>query len=264
MKTNLLLLYSLIFLVNTAPICAQQIDKSQNNNGTVDKVNIKGKFVTIGKSNGIKHVAYMAGPESSKLGIIFVHDYFGVTEATKSSVERLGALGYQTIAVDLYNGKTADTNDSATVLMNNKNSLHTESILESAIEFLRRPHRELVSIGFSAGGMDALKANLMNPELFAGTAVVYGGNYDAIEADILNRLDSPFLAITGSDDEWALNAALNYLQLKPDKPLELYVYPSANHGYAQPLFSAGANYDEEAVRLTWLLLEDFLGRHLKS
>lgn len=48
-----------------------------------------------------------------------------------------------------------------------------------------------------------------------------------------------------------------------DKRTDLYIYPGAKHGYAQLLFDQGKNYDKEAIRLSWLLVEDFLQRHVK-
>jgi dienelactone hydrolase len=46
------------------------------------------------------------------------------------------------------------------------------------------------------------------------------------------------------------------------QPYELLIYPGADHGYAQPLFNEGKNYNPEAVRTTWMLVEDFLRRLL--
>jgi dipeptidyl aminopeptidase/acylaminoacyl peptidase len=55
--------------------------------------------------------------------------------------------------------------------------------------------------------------------------------------------------ITGSEDT---QAAINFLSSMKEakRPYELLVYPSADHGYAQPLFNGGKNYNAEAVRAT--------------
>lgn len=223
----------------------------------------KGRFISIKASSGTEYSVFAAGPENANSAILFVHDYFGISETTKQSVERLGALGYRAIAVDLYKGKSATTNDSAAALMNAKNPDETKQILQCAIDYLKRPGRKLASIGFSAGGIDAMNANLMAPDLFSATAIVYGGSYDKIEKEKLDKLRSPVLAITGALDEWPREAALNFLQNHKDKLFELYIYPGADHGYAQPLFNGGKNYSAEATRVTWMLVEDFLARNLK-
>jgi carboxymethylenebutenolidase len=220
------------------------------------------KFITIKGSDGTIDRAYIAGPEDAKAGILFVHDYFGISDAAKESVERLAALGYRVIAVDLYKGRSATTNDSAVLLMKAKDSSETSHILAAGIDYLKKPGRKLAAVGFSAGGVDAMKATLMEPELFSATVIVYGGDYDKIEKSRLDKLKTPVLAITGSLDNWPLQAALNFLKNENEKLLELYVYPGADHGYAQPLFNGGKNYNAEATRVTWMLMTDFLSRHL--
>ena len=224
----------------------------------------EGAFISLGNKSGFAYRAYAAGPEDAKAGILFVHDYFGITPAAKEAVERLGALGYRTIAVDLYKGKSATTNDSASELMKAKDRKETDRILQDGIDYLKRPGRKLATIGFSAGGEDAMNANLMDPGAFNATVIVYGGGYDKIEKARLEQLKSPVLAITGSLDEWPVQAALHFFAEEKGKAFEIYIYPGADHGYAQPLFNGGKNYNAEATRLTWKLMEDFLSRHLSN
>jgi carboxymethylenebutenolidase len=229
-----------------------------------DETKNTGKFIAIKGSNGAVYNAYAAGPGEATAGILFVHDYFGISKATKESVEKLGALGYRTIAVDLYKGKSATTNDSAAALMQAKDSAETAQILKAGINYLKRPGRKQAAIGFSAGGIDAMNAALMEPELFSGTIIVYGGGYDKIEKARLDKLKNPVFAITGSLDSWPVEAALNFFSAQKNKLFEMYFYPGADHGYAQPLFLGGKNYNAEATRVTWLLMKDFLSRNLKN
>jgi carboxymethylenebutenolidase len=224
----------------------------------------KGTFITIKENDGTPCRAYSSGPENANVAILFVHDYFGISNATKESVERLGALGYRTIAVDLYKGKSATINDSAAALMQAKDSVETAHILRASIDYLKKPGRKLAAIGFSAGGIDAMNATLMEPELFTATIIVYAGSYDKIEKSRLDKLKSPVLAITGALDNWPVQAALNFFATEKNKSFEMYFYPGADHGYAQPLFNGGKNYDAEATRVTWMLMKDFLLRNLKS
>ncbi len=169
-----------------------------------------GEFVTIKRTDGIQSRVYAAGPTDARTGVLVVHDYFGITQATKEFVERLGSIGYRAIAVDLYNGKTAGNNDSAEKLMNAKIRKETDFILKSGIDYLKKPGRKLATIGFSAGGVDAMNANLMDPESFSATVIVYGGGYDTISKSRIEKLKSPVLAITGAKDEWPVQAALHF------------------------------------------------------
>lgn len=45
---------------------------------------------------------------------------------------------------------------------------------------------------------------------------------------------------------------------------EMLVYPDVDHGYAQPLFNRGENYNAEAVRATSALGGDFLASTPKA
>src|SRR6266496_3202001 len=168
MKKKLLVLSSLVICLND--LNAQKINSSadivtDNSNQTKNAVFKKGEFITIKGSDGTTCRAYAAGPEDAKAGILFVHDFFGISNAAKESVESLGAWGYRTIAVDLYKGKSATTNDSATTLMKAKDRAETAHILRTGIDYLKKPRRKLAAIGFSAGGIDAMNATLMEPEL---------------------------------------------------------------------------------------------------
>src|SRR5580765_3225179 len=87
------------------------IAKSTSNHFSEEYAAIKnGKFVTIRAPGGVEFRSFASGPEDSKTGILVIHDFFGITPATKEAVEQLGALGYRTIAVDLYKGRSATTN----------------------------------------------------------------------------------------------------------------------------------------------------------
>jgi len=206
---------------------------------------------------------YVAGPEDAKSGVLFIHDFFGFSNAMEEAVQRLGKMGYRTLAVDLYNGQSATTNEAATELMQMKNNDETIKILKTGIDYLNRRGRKLGAIGFSAGGIEAMKATLMEPGLFGATIIVYGGNYDKIERADIDKLRNPVLSITGTADDWAVNASLNFFVNNKDKSFEMYFYPNGKHGYAQPLFLKGKNYDKEATRITWMLIEDFLKRNLE-
>jgi carboxymethylenebutenolidase len=62
---------------------------------------------------------------------LVVHDYLGISDATKQSVEHLGALGYRTIAVDLYGGKSATSHEEAVKLMQSLGRKATDRILQT-------------------------------------------------------------------------------------------------------------------------------------
>jgi alpha-beta hydrolase superfamily lysophospholipase len=81
-----------------------------------------------------------------------VHDYFGISDATKEAVERLGALGYRTMAVDLYGGKSASKHEEAVALMQSLDPKLTDEVLQTGLDVLKKPERKIATLGFSMGG----------------------------------------------------------------------------------------------------------------
>jgi len=140
----------------------------------------------------------------------------------------------------------------------------TDKVLQAGLDYLKQPGRKIATIGFSMGAQESLNANLNDPEAVSATVMIYGSGFDRIETKRIERLKSPVLVITGGEDTSATQAAVNFLsRMKETKqPYELLIYPGADHGYAQPLFNEGKNYNPEAVRTTWMLVEDFLRRLL--
>jgi carboxymethylenebutenolidase len=222
----------------------------------------KGSFIKMKGSSGAEYRAFVAGPEDAKSAVLFVHDYFGISPAARQAVERIASFGYRVVGVDLYKGKSATEHSSAVALMQAVDKSETIAILQTAIDYLKRPGRKIASVGFSAGCVDAMNANLLAPELFGGTVLVYGGGYDQITKEKLDKLASPVLAITGALDKWPMDAAMKFMADQKDKQFDLYIKAGADHGFDQPLFNGGKNYDYEAARITWLLINDFLKHNL--
>jgi len=106
---------------------------------------------------------------------------------------------------------------------------------------------------------------LNDPEAVRASVIVYGSGFDKIDTKRLQRLKSPVPVIAGAEDSAAVQAASNFLSTMKEakRSCEMLVYPGADHGYAQPLFNGGKNYDPAAIRTTWVLIEDFLASHLR-
>ncbi len=224
----------------------------------------KGSFVTLKQGDGREFRAFVAGPADAKSAVLIVHDYFGISDATEQSVQHLGALGYRSVAVDLYGGKSAAGHEEAVKLMQSLDQTTSNKILQAGLDYLKQPGRKVATIGFSMGGQESLNANLNDPQAVSASVLIYGSGFDKIDAKRLERLQSPVLVITGGEDTGATQAAINFLSSMREakRPCEILVYPGADHGYAQPLFNEGKNYNTEAVRTTWIIVEDFLSSHL--
>jgi carboxymethylenebutenolidase len=224
-----------------------------------------GSFVCIKQADGSESRAFVGGPADARFAVLIVHDYFGISDATEQFVKHLGALGYRSLAVDLYGGKSATGHEEAMKLMQSLDRKGTDKVLEAGLDYLKQPGRKIATLGFSMGGLESLNANLNDPEAVSATVMIYGAGFDKVDTKRLERLKSTVLVIAGGDDTNATQAGVSFISSmkQANRPYEMLVYPGADHGYAQPLFNEGKNYNPEAVRTTWIVVEDFLDSHLR-
>ncbi len=226
------------------------------------------ELIELHADDGRTFIALAEGSPSAERAILLLHDWFGVSDMTREAAARLGAAGYRVLALDMYGGEAATTHAEANALMNSVDRGTRDAALRAALAHLGATHDHVAVLGFSMGGFEAYRAALLASEKLDAVAIVYGGSFEeGIEA--LRDSPLPLLSITGSDDAWALDSTLAAMEaLKPAEDehvaasLEVHVLPGARHAYAQPLFAGGDNLDPEATRVTWMILEDFLARHL--
>ncbi len=228
-----------------------------------------GGFVSLKTSDNTSVRAYVAGPENAKAGVLVVHDFLGITNSTLLACERLASRGYRALAIDLYNGQSGKNNDEGARLMallQAQNPQMTKHVLQAGVDALEHPGRRLATLGFSMGGIYSLNANLNAASSIHAAVIVYGFEFGQLDAARWGQLKGPLLTIAGSQDEGPMKEAQDLfknVQLLP-QPWENVVIPGVGHGYAQPLFSGGANYSVSATQFTWRVLEDFLERSLKK
>lgn len=139
---------------------------------------LKGEFVNIQQADGTALRTFVAGPADSMTGVLVLHDYFGISDATQEAVKRFGSLGYRAMAIDLYGGKSASTHDEAVKLMQSLDRKATDRVLQTGLDQLKRPGRKIATLGFSMGGQESLLANLNDPDAVSASAIVYGFGFD--------------------------------------------------------------------------------------
>lgn len=134
--------------------------------------------------------------------ILLLHDGRGLTDGTRRQAERIAALGYIVLAVDLFLGKTVGQTDKAGDLQVAalENQPRTKSNIRQAIDFIRvssgAPGIAVLGIGFG-GGM-ALDAALENPDSLDAVVSFYGQVKS--NADDLRDFAVPFLGFYLEND----------------------------------------------------------------
>jgi carboxymethylenebutenolidase len=219
--------------------------------------------MTLYSASSEPFTAYVAGPKDSGKGVVLVHDWFGVSPFYTEAAERLAKQGYRVVAVDLYGGQRATTHEEASRLLE---SLHDDIAgreIDGAIKWLGEGGRTVAVLGFSMGARHALAAALRNSSVRA-TVLWYGETIN--DPEKLQHLAGPALLIVGSRDGSAAPenaAAFSKAADTAGTGAEVYVYPGADHAFAQPLFNQGRTYDPVAADVAWRLSENFLKRRLR-
>jgi carboxymethylenebutenolidase len=217
---------------------------------------------TLHTSSSREFSAYVDGPADAKVGIILVHDWFGVSPFYTEATERLAKQGYRVVAVDLYDGKSAKTHEQAGALLKALDAGVAAEKVDAAIKLLTDRPRKLAIMGFSAGAAPAFAAALRNKTIGA-TLIWYGPTVN--DADKLRALSGPALLVVGSKDGSAADnaAAFSKAADAAGAKAEIHIYPGDEHAFAQPLFNAGKTYDAAAAGAAWRLSEDFLKRYFQ-
>jgi carboxymethylenebutenolidase len=105
---------------------------------------------------GAEDLAYLAIPTTPPtLGIVLVPDAFGLDTFTKGEADRLAALGYLVLAVDIYNGKqTTDPGDLANLIAN-LNAASVMKTIDAGIRFFHESPKfevaHVVAVGWGTG-----------------------------------------------------------------------------------------------------------------
>ena len=244
MKASARLCFALLLLLTTQPLFA------------------RAAALTLQTASSEPFTAYAAGPQDARAGVVLVHDWFGVSPFYTQAAEKLGEQGYRVLAVDLYGGHSATTHDQAGKLLQSVRDDIAGRELDAAIAQLAQNGRPVAVMGFSMGSKHALAAALRNPAVHA-TVLWYGETIN--DPTKLRQLAGPALLVVGSRDGAAAaenSAAFSKAADAAGVGAEVYVYPGADHAFAQPLFNAGKTYDPVAADVAWLLSQDFLKRRL--
>ncbi|NJN58084.1 MAG: dienelactone hydrolase family protein [Leptolyngbyaceae cyanobacterium SL_5_9] len=225
--------------------------------------------VTYATIDGTPVTGYLARPAEATEplpALIVIHEWWGLNDNIRMMTERLAGEGYTALAVDLYNGEFAEDPQTARSLVDSvsQNPQLAQENLRQAYQYLEgeQSATAIASLGWCFGGSWSLNTALLLPDQLDAAVIYYGGQLETDPAR-LSGLEMPILGIFGALDDnppvetvREFEAALQSL----DKSVEIYVYPGADHAFANP---SGMNYDPEAAEDAWERTTAFLEQHLK-
>lgn len=207
---------------------------------------------------------YFVKPEAEGTypGVVMIHENRGLRPEIKATAEQLAREEYLVLAVDLYGGKVAETQEEARELSPGFDQKVAVENMQAAAAYLRdQGAQKLASLGWCFGGRQSVELAISGEQLDA-TVVYYGGNM-ASTADLLAPIKWPVLGIFGDQDQAIpiekvkeFETSLNTLGV----PNEIHMYPGVGHAFANP---SGMNYAPDETKDAWAKTTAFLAMHLK-
>ena len=221
--------------------------------------------VIYGQSGDQLHKGYLSQPENikAKSGLIVIHEWWGLNEDIHLMADQLAGLGYHSLAVDLYDGKSAEGVREAFQLMTglSKNEDAALANLKEAYDYLTNElgAEKVGIIGWCLGGKWSLRGSLMLPNEIDATVIYYGSLID--DREQLATLEMPIIGFVGTKDRPYIN---QFIQFEKDlkalnKDYSVHFYEGAGHAFAN---ASGTAYEPEAAEDSWKKTVNFLAAHL--
>lgn len=253
-----------------APVLQQVLDREPEPDGGV-----RGEDIDY-DGGGIAYRGYLAVPAAATgpvPGVLVVHDWLGVTDATRMRCDMLARLGYAAFAADVYG---ADVRPGPAEAPKVAGSFYGDvdrwrSSLTAAFERFNAdpavdPGRT-AAIGYCFGGSSALQLARTGADLRA--VVSFHGGLQPGPAGEAAGIRATVLILTGAVDpvvpDDAVRAVQDEFRAAPDLDWQVVTYAGAMHAFSVPGADAperGAQYQELADRRSWIAMKDLFAEAL--
>jgi len=198
---------------------------------------------------------------------VVIQEWWGLNDWVKDQARAHAQQGYVALAVDLYRGKVATTQEDAHQLMMGTPPDRAMRDLQGGLAYLRSraevKKERIGSIGWCMGGRYSLQLATVEPGLAA--VVAYYGAPPTDPAAIA-AIKAPVMGNFGAEDKGptpdqarAFEAALK----KAGKTVDIKIYDGAGHAFAN-VNNPWGGYRKEAAADAWARTTAFLAQHLKK
>lgn len=213
---------------------------------------------------------YLARPSTGqdRVGVLIMHDWFGVADSAIMRAQMLARLGYVTFAADIFGADTRPTPEQAPQVVGrfyDDPDLTRARAAAGLEQLLAQPgvdRRRVVVIGYCFGGFVALELARTGAEV-AGT-VTFHGSLKSDRPQEARNIGGQVLVLTGSNDpivpDEEISDFVAAMRGGEVADWQVHVYSGVQHAFTVP----GSNhppavYDATADRRSWAALLDFLG-----
>jgi dienelactone hydrolase len=227
-------------------------------------------------ADGVLCRGYLAVPADAQgpvPGVLVVHDWLGVTDATRMRCDMLARLGFAAFAADVYGADVRPGDADAAQVAGRfyGDQALWRGRLSAALDRLAAepaadPAR-LAAVGYCFGGSSALQLARAGKDLKAVVSF-HGGLMTGPEGEA-ERIRAKLLVLTGAADphvpDEAVTALEDELRGVPAIDWQVVSYSGAMHAFTVPNADTpqyGAQYDERADRRSWTAMKDFFAEVL--
>jgi carboxymethylenebutenolidase len=222
---------------------------------------MKTETLNFATANG-DSTAYVAMPENSEnaKSVILIQEWWGLNDHIKDIANRYADEGFIAIAPDLYRGKVATNPEDASKMMHALEINDGLNTIESAMNKARETYgiNHFGITGYCMGGTFALRA-ACELEGISAAAPFYG---DIPEEEILSKLDTPTVFVSGIRDQWINPKKVAGLEAAADKyelPVDSLKY-DADHAFFNN--TRPEVYNEAAAEDAWAKVVGFFNDNL--
>jgi len=160
-----------------------------------------GRMITL-SDFGAEDLAYLSVPSTPPtLGIVLVPDAFGLDDFTRLEADRLAALGYLVVAVDVYNGRQLGDPGEIANMIANLNSDSVMKTVNAGVRLFREspkfrtPH--VIAMGWGTGATYVFQAARENKGLDG--AITFYGPVETNE-NTIGKFAAPLCAVYPEKD----------------------------------------------------------------
>lgn len=197
--------------------------------------------------------------------IIMIHEWWGLNDDVRSMARRLAGEGYAVLAIDLFDGETADTPARAENLMSSVSGERVV-VLDNIGQAYRYLDEFVLSprigvLGAGLGGRWSLEAAIELNEEIDAVVMFYGRILN--DDDLLATISAPLLGIFAEkDDSIPVREVQRFRGLLRDleKPAQVLIYPDVGHGFLNPSAPAFA---PDSAEEAWGEVVAFLDQSLR-
>ena len=215
------------------------------------------------------YLAYDDGTAGKRPGILLAHEWWGLNDFAKAQADKLAAMGYAVLAVDMYgNGRnTSDPKVAQEWAGQVRGTPRLRQRIQAGLTALARDPRvdagRIAAVGYCFGGTAVLELAYSGAGI-KGVATFHAG-LTLPGPDDLGRIKAKFLVMHGADDPYASQDLIAQFQnalRQAGVDWQMVFYGNAVHSFTNPAAgtdkSKGAAYDPLAAKRSWEHMKLFL------